>query len=151
MQDEEIFLANYSDGLTDAPLGKIIEEFKESDKVGSFVAVRPSFNFHLAEFDNEGLVSRLRPSQETDMWINGGYFVFRKEIFNYIRDGEELVLEPFERLIKERRLISYRHKGFWRAMDTLNDKRILEEMVGRGDMPWHKFSEGTGSGSPLAD
>jgi glucose-1-phosphate cytidylyltransferase len=149
VQDEEIFLANYSDGLTDAPLGNIIEEFKESNKVGSFVAVRPSFNFHLAEFDNEGLVSRLRPSQETDMWINGGYFVFRKEIFNYIRDGEELVLEPFERLIEERRLISYRHKGFWRAMDTLNDKRILEEMVGRGDMPWHKFSKGTSPSSPL--
>lgn len=73
------------------------------------------------------------------MWINGGYFIFRNKIFDYIRDGEELVLEPFKRLIKERRLAAYRHPGFWRAMDTLNDKRILEEMVERGEMPWHVF------------
>ena len=75
------------------------------------------------------------------MWINGGYFIFRNTIFDYIRDGEELVLEPFKRLIKERRLAAYRHHGFWRAMDTLNDKRILEEMVERGDMPWHVISK----------
>jgi glucose-1-phosphate cytidylyltransferase len=150
VQDEEIFLANYSDGLTDAPLAKIIENFKKSNKIGCFVAVRPSFNFHLAEFDADGLVSRLLPSQDTDMWINGGYFIFRHEIFNYIRDGDELVLAPFERLIKERRLISYPHTGFWRAMDTLNDKRILEEMVARGEMPWHKFPERTGTSAPLS-
>ena len=149
VQDEEMFLANYSDGLTDAPLAGIVEKFEKSDKVGCFVAVRPSFNFHLAEFDDDGVVSRFLPSQQTDMWINGGYFIFRKEIFNYIRDGEELVLEPFERLIKERRLATYRHEGFWRAMDTLNDKRILEEMVARGEMPWHSFPEGTGRSAPL--
>ena len=71
--------------------------------------------------------------------MNGGYFVFRKEIFDYIHDGEELVLKPFERLMKKRLLTAYRHQGFWRAMDTLNDKRILEEMVERGETPWHAF------------
>ena len=139
LQDEEIFLANYSDGLTDAPLSNIIENFKKSDKVASFLAVHPSFNFHLTEFDKDGSVNRFFPSQEKEMWINGGYFIFRNKIFDYIRDGEELVLEPFKRLIKERRLAAHQHAGFWRAMDTLNDKRILEEMVERGEMPWHVF------------
>lgn len=141
VQDEEIFLANYSDGLTDAPLSSIIENFKKSDKIACFVAVRPPFNFHLTEFDKDGSVNRFFSSQETDIWINGGYFIFRNEIFNYIREGEELVLEPFKRLIKKRQLTAYRHQGFWRAMDTLNDKRILEEMVERGEMPWHIFPQ----------
>lgn len=139
VKDEEIFLANYSDGLTDAPLNQVIDKFKKSGKIGCFVAVRPSFNFHLAEFRADGSVTNILPSQQADMWVNGGYFVFRREIFDFIHDGEELVLEPFSRLIKEEKLIAYRHEGFWRAMDTLNDKRLLEEMVARGEMPWRAF------------
>lgn len=136
VKDEEMFLANYSDGLSDAPLPEMIEAFKKSGKIGCFIAVRPPFNFHLAELDPEGEVQRFRSSQETDIWINGGYFIFKKAIFDYIKDGEELVLEPFERLIKEKKLMAYRHNGFWRAMDTLKDRQVLEELVERGDMPW---------------
>jgi glucose-1-phosphate cytidylyltransferase len=136
VKDEEIFLANYSDGLTDAPLPEMIDAFKKSGKVGMFVAVRPPFNFHLAEFDQHGDVSRFRSSQETDIWINGGYFIFRNNIFDYLQEGEELVLEAFDRLINENKLMAYRHKGFWRAMDTLKDRQVLEELVERGEMPW---------------
>ena len=133
---EEIFLANYSDGLTDAPLPDMIERFKNSGKIGCFIAVRPPFNFHLAEFDHTDTVRRFRSNQESDIWINGGYFIFRNKIFDYIRDGEELVLEPFNRLIEARQLMAYKYEGFWRAMDTLRDRQVLEEMVERGDMPW---------------
>jgi glucose-1-phosphate cytidylyltransferase len=136
VKDEEFFLANYSDGLTDAPLPDMIDRLKKSGKVGSFIAVRPPFNFHLAEFDDEGAVNRMRSSQQSEIWINGGYFVFSNKIFDYIRDGEELVLEPFNRLIQAQQLIAYKHEGFWRAMDTLQDKRVLEEMVEKGNMPW---------------
>jgi glucose-1-phosphate cytidylyltransferase len=134
--DEEIFLANYSDGLTDAPLPDMIDRFKKSGNIASFIAVRPPFNFHLAEFDEKGSVRRFRSNQESDIWINGGYFIFRKEIFDYVRDGEELVLEPFNRLIAKGELLAYRYEGFWRAMDTLKDRQVLEEMVERGEMPW---------------
>ena len=82
------------------------------------------------------VVQRLRSRQESDIWINGGYFIFRNAIFDYIRDGEELVLEPFNRLIENRRLMTYKYEGFWRAMDTLRDRQLLEEMVERGEMPW---------------
>jgi glucose-1-phosphate cytidylyltransferase len=136
VQDEEMFLANYSDGLTDAPLPDMIDFFKKSGKIGCFVAVRAPFNFHLAEFDENGLVRRFRSNQESEVWINGGYFIFRNEIFDHMRDGEELVLEPFNRLIKSGDLVAYRYEGFWRAMDTLRDRQVLEEMVEQGNVPW---------------
>ena len=114
----------------------MIDRFKKSGKVGCFVAVRPPFNFHLVEFDKQGTVNCVRSSQESEVWINGGYFIFRNTIFDYIRDGEELVLEPFNRLIEAGELLAYKHEGFWRAMDTLRDKQVLEDMVEKGRMPW---------------
>jgi glucose-1-phosphate cytidylyltransferase len=116
----------------------MIDRFKGSGKIGCFIAVHPPFNFHLAEFDERDTVSRLRSSHEINLWINGGYFIFRSEIFDYIKDGEELVLDPFNRLIKEGQLMAYKYEGFWRAMDTLRDRQVLEEMVERGETPWRK-------------
>jgi len=136
VENEEFFLANYSDGLTDAPLSDMITRFKASGKIGCFLAVHPPVSFHLAEFDQHGTVKRIRSSNQSDVWINGGYFIFRKEIFEFLRDGEELVLEPFNRLIKTEDLMAYKYEGFWRAMDTLRDRQVLEEMVERGDTPW---------------
>jgi glucose-1-phosphate cytidylyltransferase len=141
VEDEEIFLANYSDGLTDAPLEDMIACFKKSGKIGCFVAIHPPISFHLAEFDEQGSLRRLRSSQESEIWINGGFFIFRKEIFDFIQEGEELVLQPFERLIAGDHLMAYKYEGFWRAMDTLRDKQALEEMVERGDMPWRMSTQ----------
>jgi glucose-1-phosphate cytidylyltransferase len=131
-----MFLANYSDGLTDAPLPDMIDRFKRSGRIGCFVAIHPPITFHLAEFDDNGVVRRMRASQESEIWINGGYFIFRKEIFDYIQEGDELVVQPFKRLIERGELMAYRYEGFWRAMDTLRDRQVLEEMIERGDMPW---------------
>ena len=136
VENEEIFLANYSDGLTDAPLAEMIARFKASGKIGCFLAVHPPISFHLIEFDKRGTVQRIHASKEADIWINGGYFIFRREIFEYILDGEDLVLEPFNRLIKTGNLMTYKYEGFWRAMDTLRDRQLLEEMVERGETPW---------------
>ena len=138
--NDEIFLANYSDGLTDAPLATMIEEFRESHKIGCFIAVHPPVTFHLVEFDGLGTIRRFRSSQESDMWINGGFFIFRREVFDYINEGDELVSEPFIRLIESEKLMAYKYEGFWRAMDTLRDRQVLEEMIERGDMPWRQHS-----------
>jgi glucose-1-phosphate cytidylyltransferase len=151
VEDEEIFLANYSDGLTDAPLPEIIESFKRSGKVGCFIAVRPSFNFHLAEFDDTDTVCRFRSNKESDIWINGGYFIFRNNIFDYIKAGEELVLEPFNRLIETRQLMAYKYEGFWRAMDTLRDRQVLQEIVERGNVPWRQNAQGAALAGALGD
>lgn len=136
VQNEDMFLANYSDGLTDAPLTEMVEFFKKSDKVGCFLAVRPPFSFHLVDFGPDDEVAQFRTSLQSDIWINGGYFLFKPEIFDYMHEGEELVIEPFERLIEAGQLVAYKHDGFWRAMDTLKDKQKLEDMVEQGNMPW---------------
>jgi glucose-1-phosphate cytidylyltransferase len=133
---EEMFLANYSDGLCDLNLTEMIDAFRASGKVGCFTAVRPSFSLHLVDMQPGGGVERIRASQDADLWINGGFFIFRREIFNYMRQGEELVEAPFARLIEAGQLMAFRHEGFWRPMDTLKDKHVLEELVEKGKMPW---------------
>jgi len=136
VQNEEMFLANYSDGLTDVDLTDMIKRFKESGKVACFLAVRPPLTFHLADIDDTGQVRDLRTVDDANIWINGGYFILRPAIFDYMREGEELIEQPFRRLIEADQLMAYQYKGFWRAMDTLRDRQALEDMVERGQMPW---------------
>jgi glucose-1-phosphate cytidylyltransferase len=138
VQDEEMFLANYSDGLSDVDLDDMIAKFKASGKIACFLAIRPPLTFHLADIDENGKVREFRTSDRSDIWINGGYFLFRREIFDYMNDGEELVNEPFGRLIAEDQLMAYKYEGFWRAMDTLRDRQVLEDLVEHGKMPWLK-------------
>lgn len=133
---EEMFLANYSDGLADVDLNDMINRFRSSGKLACFLAVHPPVTFHMADIDASGRVQALRGSDESDIWINGGFFIMRPEIFDYMEDGEELVVEPFRRLIADDKLLAYKHVGFWRAMDTLRDRQVLEEMIERGQTPW---------------
>ena len=73
--------------------------------------------------------------READLWINGGFFAFKREIFDYLKDGEELVEEPFQRLIGLAQLTAYRHQGFWACMDTFKDKQAFDDMDARGEHP----------------
>jgi glucose-1-phosphate cytidylyltransferase len=136
VQNEEIFAANYSDGMTDVDFDDMVARFKASNKVGSFLAVRPPITYHLADISPDGRVNDFVTSDRAEIWINGGYFLFKPQIFDYMRDGEELVVEPFKRLIAEDKLMAYKHEGFFRSMDTLRDRQILEDMFERGDTPW---------------
>lgn len=136
LDGEAMFCANYSDGVTDASLPEMQAFFEASGKIGCFLAVRPSFSYHLVNFDDTGRVTGFSTSNQSEIWINGGYFIFRREIFDYMRDGEELVVEPFQRLIDEGQLVAFRHRGFWASMDTLRDKQRLEDMYERGETPW---------------
>jgi glucose-1-phosphate cytidylyltransferase len=136
VRGEEIFLANYSDGLSDVDLADMIARFRASGKLGCFLAVRPPLSFHFADIAGDGAVRGFRTSDRSDLWINGGFFLFRGAIFDFIEPGEELVLAPFARLIEAGQLMAYKYEGFWRAMDTLKDRQVLEEMVEQGQMPW---------------
>ncbi|MBD8554065.1 glucose-1-phosphate cytidylyltransferase [Rhizobium sp. CFBP 8762] len=136
LRGERMFIANYSDGLTDVDLDDMVAQFEASGKLACFLAVRPPLTYHLADIEPDGSVSQFRSSETSDIWINGGYFLLRGEIFDYMQEKEELVLEPFTRLIADNMLMAYKHEGFWRSMDTLRDWQVLEEMVERGDMPW---------------
>lgn len=136
LEGEEIFLANYSDGLTDLPLAPYIDKFKASEALACFLSVRPSQSFHAVDVAEDGLVSGIEHVGIADFWINGGFFVLRKEIFDYINDGEELVEEPFQRLIEEKTLMSHKYEEFWAAMDTFKDKKRFDSMYEKGDTPW---------------
>ncbi len=140
LEDEEMFLANYADGLSDLPLPEYIADIKASGVVAGILAVRPSQSFHTIRMGRNELVEGLNHVRETEVWINGGFFVFRKEIFQYLREGEELVEQPFYRLIAERQLASRRYEGFWASMDTLKDKNMFDDMYERGMRPWEVWN-----------
>jgi len=140
VRNEKMFLANYSDGLTDVNLDEMVARFEASDKVACFLAVHPPVTYHIADFGPEGSVRDLVSSDHANIWINGGYFLLRSEIFDYMNDGEELVEEPFRRLIAEDKLMGFRHAGFWRPMDTLRDRQVLESMMEKGETPWRRMT-----------
>jgi len=133
---EEMFLANYADTLTDAPVSDIVAQANKSNAVASFLAVRPSQSFHVVGMDAVGQVESIRDVQKSDTWINGGYFALRQEIFDYMNEGDELVIEPFARLIEEGKLLGYRYDGFWACMDTFKEKMQLEDLYTQGIAPW---------------
>ena len=136
LEGEEVFLANYGDVLTDAPLPDLIETLAGSGKIGLFLASHPTYNFHVVTFDEDGTVRTVQDVTKSGLWINAGYFVFRHEIFEHLREGEDLVDGPFDRLVAEGRLIAYPYDGFWAPMDTLKDKHDLESLLESGEAPW---------------
>jgi glucose-1-phosphate cytidylyltransferase len=140
---DEIFLANYSDGLTDFPLPDLISDFQRCESYVSFLSVQPrTSSLDTVQVRDDGVVSAIRCMKESNIWVNGGYFVLRKEVFRYLRPGEELVYEPMQRMIAEGRVRSRRYDGFWQCMDTFKDKQILDELEGSGSAPWCVWKNG---------
>jgi glucose-1-phosphate cytidylyltransferase len=138
LEGEDEFLANYSDGLTDLPLPQQLDHFRKHRKVASFLAVRPNLSYHMVSLDEgEGnLVSGIHAINNGSVRINGGFFAFKHQIFDYMRETEELVNGSFHRLIQDKQLIGYPYDGFWASMDTFKDKQQLENLWGSGAAPW---------------
>lgn len=133
---DDAFLANYTDGLTDLPLPDLIDYFYKQDTIGCFASVQPAQSFHLVSMDDAGIVQNIKNLQEASFWMNGGFFAFKRDIFKYIHDGEELVHQPFQRLIAERQLSTYRYRGFWACMDTFKEKQMFDDLYTSGQVPW---------------
>lgn len=136
LKGEEYFMANYADGLTDAPLDQVVDNFMKKGKIGSMLAVRPSQSFHVTALDSDDNVEHVKPIYDSGYYMNGGFFIFKQELFDYIKEGEELVYEPFERLIAQKQLIAYKHQGFWACMDTFKERQYLEDLYSQGRAPW---------------
>ena len=136
LKGEEMFLANYSDGVSDLPLPAMIERFHQQQAVACFAGVAPTQSFHLVSLEDGGRVKSIRHIKDVGMRVNGGFFVFRNDIFNWIEPGEELVEEPFKRLAEAGKLFAYPHDGFWACMDTFKDKQRLEDLYSDGQVPW---------------
>jgi len=137
LEGEEMFLANYSDGLTDCSLHDLVSLHSTAGATATFLSVKPRHSFHMvSSTDSDGMVDAIEDSNQAGFWINGGYFVFQNDIFRCIRDGEELVHEPFHRLIEQRKLCSLKHQGFWACMDTFREKQQLDELYAHSKAPW---------------
>ncbi|GAB2583285.1 sugar phosphate nucleotidyltransferase [Kribbella endophytica] len=154
LDDDDVFLANYGDVLTDAPMDKIIDHVLASDVTASLLAVPPQSSFHVVEFGPDARINALRSVTDLPLWINGGYFVLKKEVFDVLHQGEDLVGDAFPRLAAMGRLEAIPHHGFWAPMDTLKERSQLEELYRSGTKPWAVWSREAGArrgdGQPVA-
>ena len=136
LSNEEMFLANYTDGLTDLDLSHYLNYAAEHDKIATFLSVKPNLSYHVVETNGSGLVKSIKEITQAGVRINAGFFVLKNDIFKYVRPGEELVIEPFQRLIRDQQLAAYEYDGFFSAMDTFKDKQRLDELYESGRPPW---------------
>ncbi|MFC5996715.1 glucose-1-phosphate cytidylyltransferase [Pseudonocardia hispaniensis] len=136
VEGEEMFLANYADVLTDAPLNDMIDEFKRSDAVGSLLAVPPQSAFHCVQLTDDDRISEITSVQELPLWENGGYFVLRPEIFDHLPQDGDLITDACRPLAAAGRMLAYRYRGFWQPADTVKERTALEAAYRAGRSPW---------------
>jgi glucose-1-phosphate cytidylyltransferase len=136
LDDDEVFLANYGDVLTDAPMDRIVDDFLASDDVASLLAVPPQASFHVVRVDDRSRVNDVVQVATLPMWINGGYFVLRQGVFDVLHRDEDLVEDAFVRLARAGKLAAVRYHGFWAPMDTLKERSALEALDRSGRAPW---------------
>ena len=133
----ETFMMTYGDGVADIDIGKLVEAHRKHGKLATLTAVQPEGRFGVMDMEGDQIKSFREKSQTDVNWINGGYMVLEPEVLDYIAGDEtSFEREPLEQLAQEGELVSYRHKGFWRCMDTLQDKQRLEELWNSGHAPW---------------
>jgi len=134
--DDEMFMANYADCLTDAHLPTMIDDFKKSDNTAAFLSVRPGASWHAVSVDEQGQVIDLIDADKTNIWINGGYLMFRREVFDQFDAGDDIVPTVFRKLASTQKLMTHRHNGFWACMDTFKEKMTLDDLYARDRAPW---------------
>ncbi|WP_414936000.1 glucose-1-phosphate cytidylyltransferase [Amycolatopsis sp. cmx-11-51] len=139
LEGDEMFLANYADVLTDAPLPEMIERFSNTDAGASMMVVPPQSSFHCVEMGEDGLIGSLTPVSEMPLWENGGYFVLRQEVFDHIPEGGDLVADGCGELAKRGKLLAYPYRGFWKPTDTVKERVQLDDAYARGDRPWARW------------
>jgi glucose-1-phosphate cytidylyltransferase len=137
LADEAVFLANYGDTVTDVALPALIDYHARSGKAASLLSVQPNYTFNVVTAD-DSRVTGFHDIAQTGVRVNGGYFVFRRDVFDYLEQGEDLPA-MFERLIEADELVAYAYDGFWAPMDTLKDKERLEALVADG-LEWQALA-----------
>ncbi len=142
--DDDLFLANYGDVLTDAPLDDMVATVEQTELAGTMLAVTAPGSSHVVGIGPDSRVSGFTPVTELDIRINGGYFVLRQEIFDYLDEGDDLVMNGCVRAAEKGRMHAYRYDGFWAPMDTLKERSMLEAQYQSGDAPWMPWRHRTG-------
>ena len=137
-----MFLANYADVFTDAPLPDMLSRFAASDATCSLLAVPLQSSHHMVDVDSSGVVTQITPMRDLRQWENGGYFIFRQEIFDHITEGDDLVEDVIGQLALQRKVLAYPHKGYWSPADTVKERAQLEEMYYARQLPLDDLGPG---------
>jgi len=134
------FMLTYGDGVCNVDIRRLVEFHKAHGKIATVTAVRPTARFGGMQFDGVRVTEFKEKPQAGEGWINGGFFVFEPEVFQYLH-GDDTVLEadPLENLTKDGQLMACKHEGFWQCMDTLRDKQMLEELWVADKAPWKNW------------
>jgi len=131
------FMLTYGDGVSNVNIADLLAFHRRHGRLATVTAVRPAARFGVIAFDGDRVVSFLEKPQTTEGWINGGYFVFEPEIFDFLKaDDTVLEQEPLENLAKGGHLMAYKHQGFWHPMDTIRDRDVLNELWSSKNAPW---------------
>ena len=140
--DDETFLLTYGDGVADINITELVDFHKSHGKLATVTTVKPPARFGRIGFDGDQVRTFAEKPEESEGWINGGFFVLNAKALDYV-DGDDTVLErePIERLARDGQLVGYRHYGFWSCMDTLKEKNMLEELWDSGHAPWKTWIE----------
>ena len=136
--DKKPFLLTYGDGLANIDLNKLISFHESHDGLATMTSVQLASRFGILEIDDEERVIQFKEKpKENEAWINGGFFICEPDILNYIKnDSTTFEKDPLATLTEDGKLFTYRHKGFWKCMDTLRDKRELDELAKSDSPPW---------------
>jgi glucose-1-phosphate cytidylyltransferase len=145
LDGEEMFLANYADVLTDAPLDEMVARLAGGDAGASMMVVPPQSSFHCVEMGADGLVSGITPVSNLPLWENGGYFVLRQEVFDHLPPGGDLVQDACGALAKDGRLLAYPYRGFWQPADTVKERAALDAAYAQGERPWMLWEKDAGA------
>ena len=145
---DETFMMTWGDGVSNVPLDRLLEFHRSHGKLATVTAVRPPARFGHLVFNGDRVVEFSEKPQTAEGWINGAFFVLEPGVLDYIDgDATQWEREPMERLARDRQLMAFQHAGFWQCMDTLRDKRLLQELWDGGNPPWKSWgSAGDGSG-----
>ena len=137
LQDDDTFMLTYGDGVGDLNLTRLLEFHRSHGKIVTMTAVKSPARFGRIAFAGDRVTEFYEKPENTEGWINGGYFVLNRKALDYI-DGDETIWErdPVEKLARDGQLVGYRHSGFWSCMDTLKEKNFLEELWASGKAPW---------------
>jgi glucose-1-phosphate cytidylyltransferase len=137
LKDDETFLCTYGDGVANIDVRALLSFHWKHGKLATVTTVRPPARFGRIGFQEDRVLEFYEKTENSEGWINGGFFVFNATILDYI-DGDETILErgPVEKLAHDGQLMGYRHHGFWSCMDTLKEKNYLEELWASGQAPW---------------
>lgn len=137
IKDDDFFVT-YGDDLSDVNINKLYDFHKKNKKVVTLTAVNLISPFGILEFGRKGDVAGFKEKPKLDYFMNGGFYVFSKKIFSYMKKGYDLEKETFEELAKANQIAAFKHKGFWKSMNTLKDVIELNELCKRGVKPWLK-------------